>query len=495
MNNQINQLTRAPELPRPPVWSRLLPLAVPAGLLAGFALLAALLFGDRLLPATEVTTGRVVTLRAGDTDITNPRAVADASGRSTTPPAPPDRGDLLEAPMSFQATGWIEADPYPIKVPVLVDGVVDSVEVLEGETVRAGQTLATLIDEDARLDLETARSELAGARAAAESHHGLIAMAEAKVESTRLRIVEAEARLRALEDLARRAEAMGADVASEEEIVQSRLRAETQAAAVQALRSSEIEERANLDRHRTMHAEFDARIAGAETEVARRELALGRTRVTSPMDGVVQRLLVSPGDKRMLGMDDKDSAVVAILFQPGKLQARIDVPLAEAAGLSIGQAVRIKTGFLPDAVFPGEVTRIVGEADLQRNTLQVKVRIDDPHPALRPEMLCRAEFLERAPDTGDRAGRGPSQTAAASRVRVFVPENALVNRRDGQAEVWLLDEDGERLARRAVRLGTERRADHVAAVDGLHPGDRVVTNPASDLREAMRVRPRNTEQP
>ena len=39
------------------------------------------------------------------------------------------------------------------------------------------------------------------------------------------------------------------------------------------------------------------------------------------------------------------------------------------------------------------MTRIVGEADLQRNTLQAKVRVEDPDHRLRPDMLCRAEFL------------------------------------------------------------------------------------------------------
>ncbi|NRB73562.1 MAG: biotin/lipoyl-binding protein, partial [Verrucomicrobiales bacterium] len=62
--------------------------------------------------------------------------------------------------MLFQASGWIEPDPLPIKATALVNGVVECVGVLEGEVVKQGQILAELISEDFELDLETAESDL-----------------------------------------------------------------------------------------------------------------------------------------------------------------------------------------------------------------------------------------------------------------------------------------------------------------------------------------------
>ncbi|NIP97960.1 MAG: HlyD family secretion protein, partial [Akkermansiaceae bacterium] len=87
------------------------------------------------------------------------------------------------------------------------------------------------------------------------------------------------------------------------------------------------------------------------------------------IDGIILHLHAAPGKKRMLTADDPTSALIVELYDPQKLQARIDVPLSEAAGLRVGQPVRLSTDLLPDARFNGEVTRIVGEADLQRNTL------------------------------------------------------------------------------------------------------------------------------
>ena len=69
----------------------------------------------------------------------------------------------------------------------------------------------------------------------------------------------------------------------------------------------------------------------------------------------------------------------------------------------------------PTSVFEGEVTRITGEADLQRNTSQAKVRITDPIDQLRPEMLCRVEFLGNSSAAGTASDRIASHVDARSR--------------------------------------------------------------------------------
>ncbi|HCR29204.1 MAG TPA: hypothetical protein DIV79_04215, partial [Opitutae bacterium] len=121
---------------------------VPIGLGLGFAILLAILFGDRLIPAQTVDLVSVVTL-------------------SEDPGSAPilanfDRGSdsAFEAPVVFQASGWIEPDPLPVKATALISGVVDEVFVLEGESVREGDIIATLVDDDAELDLATAEASL-----------------------------------------------------------------------------------------------------------------------------------------------------------------------------------------------------------------------------------------------------------------------------------------------------------------------------------------------
>ena len=122
----------------------------------------------------------------------------------------------------------------------------------------------------------------------------------------------------------------------------------------------------------------------------------------------------NPGSRIMLDMDDKDAAAAAILYE-GQVQARIDVPLSEAAKINLGQMVEITSSILPEKVFRGRISRILGEADLQRNTLQVKVSLIDTHPRLRPEMLCRAKFF----------GMSSHNKEGSSQFKIFINKDLL----------------------------------------------------------------------
>ena len=406
--------------------------------------------------------------------------------------------------MLFQASGWVEPDPYPTKATALVDGVVSTVTVLEGELVERGQVLATLIDDDARLDLATAESQLLSLQAKAAGHYRMVAILEARIASLQKQVVVAKARRDEAADLAQRFENIARGGVSERERAKARLELATLQAEVEALAVTEQELKAEIEQVHEVHVDHEAQIDAAETEVARKQLMLDRTKITSPIDGRVLRLLAAPGQKKMLNMDAVDSATVAILYDPQHLQARIDVPLAEAAQLAVGQLVRLRSELLPGKVFRGRVTRIVGEADLQRNTLQAKVAIENPDQRLRPDMLCRAEFLEAfasdrdsaAAPAAERGSRSaPVMSSASGRVQLFVPLAALTAGDDdqNQASVWKVDASGDHVAPQPITLGREVRDDHRLVVDGLKPGDRVVLNPPAGLKPGERFRATATD--
>jgi len=434
----------------------------PALLALAFLALIALVFGERLLPATHVTVASVVTLR---TD-------ADQSAPSGGPAGQP----------LFQASGWVEPAPFPHKVPALVEGVIDQVHVLEGESVEAGQLLAELVDEDFRLDLATAQSRLASLEAQAAAHHQMIVGVKSEMETLDQEIVAAEARLEELRDPARRLAALSDGNVSDAEVAQARLKVRTQAAEVAARIASREELLATRRQREELMHDYEARIAEARTDVERKALALERTRIKAPFAGRILHLDAVPGQKKRLGIDNPDSATIAILYQPAELQARVDLPLARAAEIEVGQPAKVRTELLPDRTFEGEVVRIAGQADLQRNTLQVKVRLTETDPRLRPEMLCRAEFF------GKSAAAGEVPAGRHSPARTFVPGEALVQGA-GKTFVWCVGPDRDRLEQREVRIGEGKRENFLPVIDGLRPGDRVVLDPADDLRVGMRVTP------
>ncbi|MGD9419441.1 MAG: efflux RND transporter periplasmic adaptor subunit [Verrucomicrobiota bacterium JB025] len=452
-NANLDALSRSPQESKPP--KRLPAWLLPAGILAGFCLLFIILFRDRLLPATEVETGRAIAIEAsGDPAASTP----------------------ADAPLTpiFQASGWIEPDPYAVKATSLVDGVIDQVHVLEGERVEKGQLLATLIAEDYELELATAKSEHQRLTQARNAHCAGINRTIGELEARRAEITAAEAVRDAAKDRLERLQKSGSRAVSERDIVDARLELVRVNALVQAATANLSETTASLEQ---LEFETEAMLHSIETAriaVDQAALALERTRITAPISGRVLRLTAAPGQKRMLGMDDPDSSTIAILYNPEKLQIRVDVPLSDAAGLHIGQATRIRCSLLPDQSFNGTVTRILGEADIQRNTLQAKIEIENPDDALRPEMICRVEFLS-----------SPSSSihpTSASSLQVWIDRSAL-----DSGQVWVVDPDTRRVDSRAVTLGSQTRDGHLLVTDGLFPGERVVLNP-NNLRRGQRVR-------
>ena len=60
----------------------------------------------------------------------------------------------------FQAAGWIEPRPTPIRVAALAPGVVESLLVVEDQYVSVGEPIAELIKRDAELEIARAEANL-----------------------------------------------------------------------------------------------------------------------------------------------------------------------------------------------------------------------------------------------------------------------------------------------------------------------------------------------
>ncbi len=456
MNDSLSSLKSSePSTERPrkvmPTW------VIPAAIALGFALLFLLLFRDRLLPATEVRVAVVLSIPA-------PKSELDALQNNETSA---NDSKSWQAAMAFQASGWVEPEPLPIKATALTPGVVESVHVLEGEAVTKGQLLATLIRDDTELALKAATSALATKQAALSAQKQVIAAAVAQRQAQAALLDEAADRLKRIENLP-------SGALSETELTTIRSASQKAIAAQQAAAAEVMRASAQLE-------VIKSEIAMAQVAVDTAKLAHERTEIRSPIEGRILSLRAVPGQKKMLNMDEEDSATIASLYQPDKLQVRVDVPLADAAGLQIGQLARIKCNLLPDTTFRGVVTRINGEADISRNTLQAKVSIEKPSELLRPEMLCRVEFLQshRKPKSGSMKA---SDTTGS--LVTWAPSKALQGN-----SAWICDPQSKRIERRAIEASSTTREGHTLIRSGLKPGEWVVISPAADLKEGQRVNP------
>lgn len=456
---QLFETTESPKSAR----TRLVALLLPVGLVLGFALFFALLFRDRLLPATKVEVFPAVAIeeKALGRDATEQKAAATGGGA-----------------LLFQASGWIEPDPLPVKATALTDGIVDQVHVLQGELVKKGDLLATLIDTDLRIERDIVAARLAELRAAFDAHcvATQVQLKRMDIEKAEQKIAEANAS--EAENKLRRYEKMTRGAITEDERIAVRFD-HTRSLAKVDMATARIEEIAeNLNRIAYEVLAMQAELQQAEVQLEKAELAYSRTKITAPADGRVLALMATPGQPKMVGSDLEDSTTIAVLYDPAHLQVRVDVPLGDAAGLSVGQRARIRCNLLPDEIFEGEVTRIEGAADLQRNTLQAKVRIFDPSEKLRPEMLSRVEFLE----TISTAETTVQPADGATDVAVYVPVTAV----SGDA-VWICDPDSLRAEKRKVSISAEREG-MVRVDEGIRPGEWVVSGP-SNLKSGQRLNP------
>ena len=429
---------------------------LPLSTFLGFVLLFALLFRDRLLPGKAV-------------DVVPAIGIEETITRSTTSEHRMSSGKPL-----FQASGWVEPDPLPIKATALTDGIVDQVHVLQGALVKKGDLLATLIGDDNRLERDAMAAKLADMKASFDAHCVGTQIAIRQIDAEKAMLEVAEANVEEAADKLRRYDKMTEGAITGDERLAVRLDHRRRLAEVDLAKARIGEIAEELTKIAYEILAIQAQIKGAEIDLEKAELAYKRTRIHAPVDGRILALKAAPGAKKMVGMDEEDSSTIAILYDPAHLQVRVDVPLADAAGLSVGQAAKIRCNLLPDEIFEGIVTRIEGAADLQRNTLQAKVRIADPSDKLRPEMLSRVEFLEIL--------REDKSDPSAIGVAVYVSASALT-----EGTVWVCDADTRRAERRQVV--SSATAENLVRIDsGLRPGEWVVSDPAG-LREGERLKP------
>jgi len=421
-----------------------------------------------------------------------------------------------------EAAGWIEAEPFPVLARPLVKGVLRSLDVLEGAEVKKGETvIGTLESADLLAARDRAQALVAQGEREVEQAQTMLDVAQSLLEQKGdQRLLDAEARngRRAAEErllAARKAVAEAeanrderrADLDGQERLKESGgtypvalakaraalaaaeatvLAREADARASEAL-LKEAEERATIaaelvadprglrgdvDRARRELEVRRANVDRAKTDLMIAERELGWAVVKAPVDGVVMKLLAAPGQP--VGPEGgkmpepgqpfavEGGALVSI-YDPARLQARVDVPLASMEGVHAGQEAEVRSEILGSRVTKGKVLRIQRESDLLKNTLQVKVKLIDPDPLLRPETLCRARFL--AP---------PGEAGKAAPQLFRVPKGAVRN-----GAVFVVDPTEGRARRIAVESVGEEEGDAIVrgAISLTH---RVILDPVED---------------
>lgn len=482
--------------PRPRRWvARYL---VPFGILLGFATVLVVSLGQQWVPRPEVKVVPVVVQR----------------GESTA------AGEPL-----FQAAGWIEPRPTPVVITALTQGVIEELLVVEGQEVAKDEPVARLISIDAQLALQQAESELSirqadwqqalalqkAARerlenpvhlkadlAAAESELAKkqteYAMLPFLIQAAQARVVYARNNLDRKSQIREAVAGMVLEQAQRDHATATADRQELEqrgqylSREIKALqdRVAALKSQSDLliDERRQV-GEATARVASAEALKQRAKLMLEqarldreRTVIRAPQSGRILRLVASPGT-RVMGLEHQsrqDASAIAEMYDPERLQVRADVRLEDVPLVVPGAPVMVTTASSQDPI-RGQVLRPTSKANIQKNTLGVKVALIDPPVTVRPEMLVTATFL--AP---------PSDDVSSDEKQV---ERLLVPRRviqsiDSQPYVWCVD--SQSIARqRSIELAADTRQQMVVVQNGLNPTDKLIAEGGDGISDGTSV--------
>ncbi len=204
------------------------------------------------------------------------------------------------------------------------------------------------------------------------------------------------------------------------------------------------------------------------------QVQLDNTVIRAPIDGTILERNVEQGEFVTTGFvgDKGAKGYVVSIADLHDLEVELDINQNDFAKLSATQPGIVTTDAYPDRKYQGVIHEISPEANRQKATVQVKVKVTNPDAYLRPEMNASVAFYSNEKPGAD--------SQSESKPIVTVPASAV---RDNGVFVVL----GGKAIRRSVKVaGTT--AQGVQVTDGLIGGEDVVSNPPADLKDGQRVR-------
>jgi RND family efflux transporter MFP subunit len=156
------------------------------------------------------------------------------------------------------------------------------------------------------------------------------------------------------------------------------------------------------------------------------------------------------------------------------MRAEVDINEIDIAKVTLGAPARVIPDAYPDRAFDANLVKIYPEADRQKGTVKVEVRLNHPDLAIvKPEMSVRVNFSASAVRTEQKPA-------------LLVPKKAIMTE-DHASYVWTI-RDGA-AARLPIKRGRELE-DGVEVRDGLNDGELIIVEPPPGLKQGQKVVPK-----
>jgi len=218
---------------------------------------------------------------------------------------------------------------------------------------------------------------------------------------------------------------------------------------------------------RKLASEEELTRARTAQELARAEKAILETRLSytlirAPFDGVISERAYEPGDVAPL------HSLILSMYAPEDLKIELPVSELVVGQLNRGDTVQVRIDALGSQTWPGKIQRIYPDINARTHKGRIEVHLQQSIAGARPGQLSRVSLK------------------ISTRPRLVMPFAALRHDNQGQY-VFRVDADNKASLTR-IRTGLLSGAQ-IEVLEGLAPGDRVVTRGFQGLRDGKSVLP------
>lgn len=208
----------------------------------------------------------------------------------------------------------------------------------------------------------------------------------------------------------------------------------------------------------------------AEANVDNLRAVIAKKTMRAPFDGKLGIRQISVGQFLQKGHP------VVSLQSLDPVYVEFSLPQQRLHELNEGLQVIATTNSYPDQTFEGQITAVNPDIDVSTRNVRVQATLANADGRLRPGMFVSVDMV-----------------LAKSEKVLFIPMTAVIHATFGDS-VYLIEEgeagpDGTKpltIKQQFVRLGA-RQGDFVVAVEGMKPGDRIVSTGVFKLWPGMSV--------
>lgn len=372
----------------------------------------------------------------------------------------------------LNATGYVMA-AHKIELASKVVGRVAWVGVEMGDKIEKDQILVRLEDDEYKARaaqeqgvLDNAKAKLAELEAGARPQE--ILQVQAALNQAQAELTTAEISLKRLTDVQNSTAVSRQQLDDAEGLVRSRqAQVDSRKQLLELTKAGPRKEQIDAQR---------ATVRQLEGGFAMAQIDLSNTVIRSPIAATVLERNVDVGEFVTTGFvgDRGAKGYVVSIADLNDLRVELDISQNDFAKVQMKQPCWIVTDAYPDKKYEGVVHLISPEANRQKGTVQVRVKVLNPDAFLKPDMNATVSFLS----AGNSA---TTQSGAAVQPTLRIPASAV---RDGA--VFVL-EDGKAV-KRPVTVGQTSAKGEIEIRKGLIGGEDLIVSPPADLKDGAAVK-------